>query len=146
MEFSRPTKYISERAATVVAKLSSTNYRRSPLVQGGLEISYCVAIFMPEALKKKGNHTKVQRYARYHVHYTEPVENVFVGSFMHHSINIPLNHQKNKSNQTSREFSVSSGKTQETQIKDIRTLFTVSSKTQPKGNAVVKEPEVIEID
>ena len=53
MEFSRPTKYISERAATVVAKLSSTNYRRSPLVQGGLEISYCVAIFMPEALKKK---------------------------------------------------------------------------------------------
>lgn len=35
MEFSRPTKYILERAATVVAKLSSTNYRRSPLVQGG---------------------------------------------------------------------------------------------------------------
>ena len=70
--------------------------------------------FYARSSQKKGNHTKVQRYAGYHVHYTQPVQNVFVGSFMHHSINIPLNHQRNKSNQTPREFSVRSRKTQET--------------------------------
>ena len=46
MEISRPTKYILQRCATVVATLLSSNYRRLPLVQGGLEIQCCVATFL----------------------------------------------------------------------------------------------------
>ena len=33
--------------------MSFTDYRRSPLVQGGLEIPCSVTIFMPETLKNK---------------------------------------------------------------------------------------------
>ena len=40
IEISRSTKYILQGGAKVVATLSSTNSRRSPLVQGGLEIPY----------------------------------------------------------------------------------------------------------
>ena len=37
-EVSRFTKFLLDRGATITATLSSTNYRRLPLVQGGLEI------------------------------------------------------------------------------------------------------------
>ena len=38
MEISRVTKYFMERGAAVTAQLTGVHYRRSPLVQGGLEI------------------------------------------------------------------------------------------------------------
>ena len=38
IEVSRLTKFLLDRGATVTATLTSTSYRRSPLVQGGLEI------------------------------------------------------------------------------------------------------------
>ena len=38
-EISRVTKFLLDRGAIVQAILTSTDYRRSPLVQGGLEIS-----------------------------------------------------------------------------------------------------------
>ena len=51
--------------------------------------------------------------------YNESDQSAVVGQFVHHSNNIPLNHQKTKSNETRDEFSVSSRKTQETKIKVI---------------------------
>ena len=41
LEISRFTKLVLDREATVSATFSSTHYRRSPLVQGGLEIDRC---------------------------------------------------------------------------------------------------------
>lgn len=38
-EISRITKFILDLGAKVTAVLTTTNYRRSPLVQGGLEIA-----------------------------------------------------------------------------------------------------------
>ena len=38
LEISRFTKFLLDRGATITATLSSTHYRRVPLVQGGLEI------------------------------------------------------------------------------------------------------------
>ena len=38
MEISRVTKFILDRGARITTTLRLTNYRRSPLVQGGLEI------------------------------------------------------------------------------------------------------------
>ena len=43
-EISRITKYFLERGASMYCTLSSEHYRRSPLVQGGLEIECQVAI------------------------------------------------------------------------------------------------------
>ena len=78
MKISRPTKYILQRGAKVVATLSSANYRRSSLVQGGLEIPCSVTIFMPETLKHKEN-TKMCK-DMVDVLYTEPDGSVVVGS------------------------------------------------------------------
>ena len=38
MEISRTTKFLIDRGATVTAELTSDHYRRSPLIQGGIEI------------------------------------------------------------------------------------------------------------
>ena len=72
---------------------------------------------MPETLKNKEIMQKYKDLVD--IMYTEPDESAVVGSFVHHSINVPLDHQKNKCNQTPKESSVSSRKTQETQIKNI---------------------------
>ena len=44
MEISRVTKFLLDRGANVSAKLRSTHYRRSPLVQGGIEIQCVVTV------------------------------------------------------------------------------------------------------
>ena len=53
MEISRPTKFLLKRRAVIKATLSSTNYRKSPLVQGGLEILCRVSVSMPAMLKNR---------------------------------------------------------------------------------------------
>ena len=60
-EISRPTKYLIDRGAKVTAKLSSTNYRKSPLFQGGLEIPCIVTVSLPASIK---GHMLIQRYQR----------------------------------------------------------------------------------
>ena len=50
-ELSRVTKYLLDRGATLSLELSSTNYRHSPLVQGGLEFACTVTARMPATVK-----------------------------------------------------------------------------------------------
>ena len=57
-EISRITKFILDRNATVTVKLSSSHYRRSPLVQGGLEICCVVTVTTPSEF----NQAILQRY------------------------------------------------------------------------------------
>ena len=47
MEISQITKYFLDRGANVSAKLTSMHYRRSPLVQGDIEIPRVVTVSMP---------------------------------------------------------------------------------------------------
>ena len=49
-EISRVTKYLLERGATETATLTSEHYRRSPVLQGGIEISCKVSVTMPGAV------------------------------------------------------------------------------------------------
>ena len=54
MEISRITKFLLDRGARIEATLRSIQYRRSPLVQGGLEIPCTVKVsMMPTQLSKK---------------------------------------------------------------------------------------------
>ena len=53
------TKFLLDRGAVVQATLSTTHYRRSPLVQGGLEIACKVSVKMPGTIK---NHLLIDRY------------------------------------------------------------------------------------
>ena len=50
MEISRITKYIIDRGAQVEVKVLGRHYRRSPLVQGGLEVPCRIRITMLGAL------------------------------------------------------------------------------------------------
>ena len=46
-EISRITKYLLERGAEIEAQLTSTQYRRCPVTQGGVEITCKVIVRMP---------------------------------------------------------------------------------------------------
>ena len=59
MEISRVTKFILDSGAIVTTKLSSPKYRRSPLVQGGFEIS---CIVMVEMLDTVANNRLLDKY------------------------------------------------------------------------------------
>ena len=47
MEISWITKFLLDRRANISAKLMNTHYRRSPLVQGVIEIPCVVTVSMP---------------------------------------------------------------------------------------------------
>jgi len=80
MEISRVTKFLLDRGAKITATLRSTNYRRSPLVQGGLEIPCSVKVMMmPTQLNKR----LVNRYKDLvESFYFEPPDNDTIGSFL----------------------------------------------------------------
>ena len=52
-EISRVTWYIMQYGATVTVRVCDINYRRSPLIQGGLEIPVEVTVCMPFNPKNK---------------------------------------------------------------------------------------------
>ena len=58
-KISRVTKFLLDRGIVAQATLSTTHYRRSPLVQGGLEIACKVSVKMPGTIK---NHLLMDRY------------------------------------------------------------------------------------
>ena len=72
MEISRVTKFLLDRGANVSAKLTSTHYRRSSLVQGGIEIPCVVTMSMPGTVT---NQLLMERYKQFvETLYTEPKE------------------------------------------------------------------------
>ena len=74
------TKFLLDRGAVAQATLSVTHYRRSPLVQGGLEIPFKVSVKMPGTMK---NHLQMDRYLELvRSLYTEPKNEVVLGSFL----------------------------------------------------------------
>ena len=74
MEISRITKFLIYGGANVSAKLTSTNYRRSPLVQGGIEISFIVTVV---------NQLLMERYKQQvEKLYIEPKNEEILGSFL----------------------------------------------------------------
>ena len=78
-EISRITKFLLDRNAVVTTELTSSHYRRSPLVQGGLEIRSKVTVKVDSSFN-----TKVfDRYkAKVKELYIEPTEEEILGSFL----------------------------------------------------------------
>ena len=58
-EVSRITKFILDRGAKVTARLTSTNFRRSPMIQGSLEIACEVTVKMPATIKNRSSRPEV---------------------------------------------------------------------------------------
>ena len=80
MEVSRITKFILQRGARVQATVTGKHYRRSPLIQGGLEVP-CLAIFaMPRSIM---NHLLIAQYEKLLGKiYLEPKDEEIMGTFL----------------------------------------------------------------
>ena len=80
-EISRVTKYLLDRGATATAPLTSEHYRRSPLIQGGLEIPCKVSVTMPGTVSSL---LELEKYWQLVEElYTEPKNEEILGSFLH---------------------------------------------------------------
>ena len=81
LEISRVTKFLLDRGAEIRVKLTETHYRRSPLVQGGLEIP-CVLVAKMNSYSVR-NQMLLQKYLELVKQlYIEPKNEEIVGSFM----------------------------------------------------------------
>ena len=80
MEISRATKFLLDRGANLSEKLTSTHYRRSPLVQGGTEIQCVVTVSMSGIVI---NQLLMERYKKVvETLYTEPKEEEILRTFL----------------------------------------------------------------
>lgn len=79
-EISRITKFFLDRGASIEIELTSKHYRRSPLVQGGIEIACLVIAKMPATLRN----TKIaEKYlSLVKEKYTEPKEEEVLGTYV----------------------------------------------------------------
>ena len=88
MEIYRPTKFFLDRGATASATLSSTHYRRSPIVKGGLEIKCIVRVEIPYGTI---NQEITKKYIEIiNKNYCEPKEEVILGSFVENIVELEL--------------------------------------------------------
>ena len=79
-EISRPTKFLIDRGARVTVEITSSHYRESPLVQGGLEVRCKVTVAMPGTIK---NHMLLDRYKELvEKFYIEPKNEIIIGNFL----------------------------------------------------------------
>ena len=97
-EIPRATKFLLDRGALISAILTSTDYWRSPLGQGGLEITCKVIVKLPGTVR---NHLLMDRYVEIvKDNYIEPKHEVILGSFLKKSSIAaqPTNKKRNTSN------------------------------------------------
>ena len=93
MELSRISKFILDRRAKIEVKLRETHYRRSPLVQGGLEIPCDLVIRMPNTMKSA---ELLKKYLKLFENcYKEPQEIVILGTFGSKSVENIRGNEKN---------------------------------------------------
>ena len=93
MELSRISKFILDRGAKIEVKLRETHYRRSPLVEGGLEIPCDLVIRMPNTMKSAGF---LKKYLKLFENcYEEPQERVILGTLCGKSVENIRGNEKN---------------------------------------------------
>ena len=132
-EISRATKFLLDHGAKISLRLFSTHYRRSLLVQGGLEIPCHKTTKLPGTIR---NHMIMDRYEEIvEEPYCEPKDEEALGTFLikvpeptTNANPIPLSMSKNKKKVTQGNF----------QSRHIREMF--------RGREHRRKDEVIEID
>ena len=153
-EILRPTKFLLARGAVMHAELSSDKYRKSPLVQGGLELLCKVYVSMPPTVM---NENLISRYKSLVASlYVEPPKEAEVGSFENEketdisvdstTAKVKSNVETKKKRKSQPETSTEKQNLAKKQSKDIRSFFTPSKenksnnqtrKTEPSKNSVI---------
>lgn len=154
-EIARVTKFLLDRGASMTSTLTSVHYRRSPLVQGGLEIPCKITVTLPGTVS---NLLVLGRYQQLvEALYTEPKEEVILGSFLQIAVVLDVvvpTEEKTKRKKTAKIQSKETIKQ-----KDIRSFFgntpparapapkkrkvNETEKSSPSSN---KDLEIINID
>ena len=133
---SRPTKFLLERGTKVTVQLTGTHYRRSPLFQGGLEISCLVPVTSPGSIK---GHMLIQRCQQMVEElYCAPKEEVIMGSFFKQIVPTEDEPRVKKKKKTSRTKKTEKSKG----CKDIRSFF--QNAGRPPSNKDSKRAIVID--
>ena len=143
MEISRATKFFIDRGATLTAELTSDHYRRSPLIQGGMEI--------PCKITDKISGTVINLLLmERHIQlvkelYTEPKNEEILGSYLHAEatgVDLPIPLPRNSPLSKRRKRS------SDVQMKDIRNFLNRnqtqrSNQNHPLSKDVTTEKIVI---
>ena len=81
-EISRSTKFLIDRDARVTSQITSSHYRKSPLLQGEMEVQCKVSVTMPGTIK---DHLLLDCYKELvEKLYCETKNEVIVGKFLTH--------------------------------------------------------------
>ena len=131
MELSRISKFILDRGAKIEVKLRETHYRRSPVVQGGLEIPCDLVIRMPNTMKSAES---LKKYLKLFENcYEEPQEIVILGTFGSKSVENIRGNEKN--NPLRRKESTS----------PVATSKSAGEKERKKRRGIVKSPDKVNV-
>ena len=126
-EISRVTRFFLDRGAVVQETLSPSHYRRSPLVQGVLDIEF-------------KDHLPMDRYFELvRSLHTEPKNEVILGSFLH-SLDVPCTP---KSNARKKNVKTPVPAKKPKPNRDIRTMFQHMKRKNNKtniGSTIVIDP------
>ena len=149
-EVARCVKFLLQRGAIIDAKLSSTDYRRSPLIQGGLEIPCNVIVKMPPTLINKKIIERLDELLD--VLYVEPDGSAVIGSFLHNSVDYPSEPEVRNARKGKKRIIEDNEETaapvqqRPIFVKDIRTYFSGDKSSTKKSKAPKRPKCVIEID
>ena len=120
-EISRPTKFWLDRVAEIVAEIGSSHYRRSPLIQGGLEIRCKVSATLPGTIR---NHMFLYQYKEFiNKLYCEPKNEVIIGNFLTSVPNKNIHLNQPQQQQLAQKKVNQKKKNNEEQPTDIRNYF-----------------------
>ena len=141
IELSRLTKFLIDRGASVTATLSKTYYRRSVLVQGGLEIPCVIKAKMIGTVKNKeilARYLELVNNNYIDVQHTE--KEVIVGYF----VSLPVPDPNKHSGGSNVLIEASGGKTKQRKTKKKPNIQSFFKKSLEKENN--KKEDVIIID
>ena len=130
-EISRITKFYLDRGASMHVELTSRHYRRSPLVQGGMEIVCSVIMKMPATLRNTKITEKYLEMVK--EKYAEPNEEEILGCYVN-GIPNPIATMASNQKQTKEKYQPQIKKSTQ---HDIRDMF---------AKKKAKNADVIEID
>ena len=144
MKISRATKFLPDPGAEVSITLTGTHYRRSPLVQKGLEIQCNLTASLPGYSTR--NHVLLQKYFEIVSDlYVEPTKEEIIGSFLiPNEVSSRTNQTNSKQPRPSKKRRPAHAQPKPRQGLDIRTLYQQAETRsreikgqQNKGSSVV---------
>ena len=139
-EISRPRKFLIDRGARVTAQITNPHYRKSPLLQGGMEVRCKVSATMPGTIK---NHLLLDRYKELvEKLYCEPKNEFIIANFLTPGVEPNLNHNRKAQGRKTKEQRKRKNEKEQTSAKnDIRNFFSKQPKSNKEQNNKTKNTE-----